>query len=94
MVKFPKPRGRSPIGAIWNYEAGCYEYTKEFFDAREAQLKETRIRQQNIRRERMRMLRVARPHLFKGGQEPKNTLDVYIKHDNCSTNTRTFREDL
>ena len=71
------------MGANWNYETGGYDYTKDLFDSREAQLKETRIKQQALRKERMRMLRVARPHLFKGGQKPKNTLDVYIKHDNC-----------
>ena len=94
MVKFPKPRGRSPIGAIWNYETGIYEYTKEFFDHRENQLNKSRIKLQALRKERMQMLRLARPHLFKGGQKPKNTLDVYIKHDICSTNTGTIGEDL
>ena len=93
MVKFPKPRGRSPIGAIWNYETGSYEYTNEFFDAREAQLKETRIKQQALRKERMKMLRVARPYLFKV-QKTQNTLDAYIKNDNCSTNTGTIGKDL
>ena len=81
------------MGAFWNNETGKYDYTQEFFDSREAQLKKARIRQQALRKERMKMLRVTRPHLFKV-QKTQNTLDAYIKNDNGSTNAGIAGENL
>ena len=59
-----RPPGRRPKGAIWLEEEGRYEYGKEYYDAREQALKISRAKAYANQKEKLNMLKHARPHLW------------------------------
>ena len=75
-----RPPGRRPKGATWLEEEGRYEYGKEYYDAREQALKISRAKAYANQKEKLKMLKQARPHLW-DKTKPAPTLDRFLRKD-------------
>ena len=64
-VKTKRPPGRRPHGATWLEDEGRYEYTQAYFDIREKALKQSRAKAYDNYKNKLEMLKIARPHLWK-----------------------------